>query len=131
MHSDSKRDINVLLVDDNRDVRTFFEDRLKRLGYVVATVANAEEALRLFACEPASVVVTDILMDELNGVGLITQLRERFPETKIIAMSGGGYVSSQNWLTLASTAGALRTLEKPFSIPDLVAAINEVLEVGA
>ena len=121
-----RSDVEILIVDDDSGLRTLLERALQREGYPVATVASAEDACRLLALEPAQIVITDIFMDQMNGLELIRRLCEQDATVRIIAISGGGYVQGENCLDLAARAGALRVFEKPFLLPELLAAIHEI-----
>lgn len=117
----------ILVIDDDAPFRSVLEQMLTRAGYEVATAGNGREGLELQRKAPAPLVITDLIMPEKEGMETIIELRRDFPETKIIAISGGGRHGSQDFLPIAQKLGAVRTLEKPFSREHLLEAVTAVL----
>ena len=76
--------------------------------------------------QPPDLVITDIYMPDRGGLEVIIELRKKFPTIKIIAISGN--VSGKNALRVAETLGAQRTLRKPFPVPELVQAAEQLVE---
>ena len=116
----------VLVVDDDPSVRNFLQMVLEVEGYEVEHAADGNEALAAQRRNPATVIVTDIFMPQAEGIETIVKLREEFPQTSIIVMSGGGARSGVDYLAVARELGAARTLKKPFSPQDLIDAVREV-----
>lgn len=116
----------ILLIDDDTQLRELVAMLLTTVGHVVTTASEGEEGVRLFRANPVDLVITDIVMPNQEGIETIMKLRAEFPGLGIIAMSGGANFSS-TWLRMASKLGASRTLPKPFTIPQLTAAVDEVL----
>lgn len=115
----------VLVVDDDVATSGLARQILELDGYSVREAPNGEAALHLYREEPSDVVLTDMAMPRMGGLELIEVLRKEFPETKIIAMSGGG-----NILDDALTRGADRAVAKPFSPATLSQLIGDLLEGG-
>jgi DNA-binding response OmpR family regulator len=116
----------VLIVDDDPGVRNFLRMVLEVEGYEVEYAADGNQALAAQRQNPAAVVVTDIFMPEAEGIETIVKLREEFPATGIIVMSGGGTRGNADYLALARELGAARTLKKPFGPQELIDAVREV-----
>jgi len=116
----------VLVVDDDAGIRNFLRMLLELEGYEVATVGNGIEALDAQRKNPAAIVVTDIFMPDGEGMETIVQLREEFPQVRIIVMSGGGAYRGADYLKLARELGAVRALKKPFPPQELLDAMREV-----
>ena len=76
---------------------------------------------------PFDLVITDIVMPENDGLEVIIALRCNYPETKVIAMSGGGYVNSRDYLLMAKELGASMALSKPFEYNILQSEIRRLL----
>jgi CheY-like chemotaxis protein len=85
------------------------------------------EALRLTATFPFDLMITDMLMPEMDGVETIMAIRREYPEVKIIAMSGGGRHVGIETLECARALGAHATLEKPFEFSTLLAHVQGLL----
>src|SRR4029077_10186536 len=80
--------------------------------------SNGRIGLALYRHRPADLVITEILMPELNGLDMLLELTREFLHAKVIAISGAG--RQQNVLDAAKLLGARRTLQKPFSMPRLL-----------
>lgn len=117
----------ILLVDDNDQLRRLLARVLDRAGYRVIEARHGGEALAHQRREPADLVITDLIMPEKEGIETILELRQVNPQTRIIAMSGGGRVNATDYLTLAAALGASRTMAKPFSEEELLTAVREAL----
>lgn len=117
----------VLLVDDDPRVRRILRKRLELGGYRVIEAVDADAALAAYRSAPADVVITDVIMPGKSGHELINELREDFPQAKIIAISGALDQNIQRLLQTASEQGALRTLPKPFTTDQLLGIVDEVL----
>jgi DNA-binding response OmpR family regulator len=117
----------ILIVDDETLVRRTLRAMLERAGHVVDEADNGETALRVFAAETPDLVITDIVMPDREGVETIGDLRKANPDLPIIAISGGGSIGEDFFLTLAAQFGATRTLSKPIRQADLLAAVDACL----
>ena len=82
----------------------------------------------MFRRSNADVVITDIIMPEKEGLETIREMRRIKQDLKIIAMSGGGKVSADNYLEIAKIFGASRVISKPFTKSEMVSAVRELLE---
>lgn len=122
--------VTVLVVDDDAMLREFIVQLLTRRGYAVMEAENGRHALAMVEGRSFRVVITDIVMPDMEGLATIRQLRARLGgTTRIIAISGEGGDRTQ-YLRHAAAFGADATLEKPFAPPDLLALIDEVLGAG-
>lgn len=117
----------ILLVDDDNDFRETLGRVLVRAGYEVRQATNGREAVTLYREAPADLVITDLIMPEREGIETILELRRLQPEVRVIAMSGGGRVGPGDYLRMAQSLGAKRTLSKPFPSDQLIKAIEDVL----
>lgn len=115
---------SILVVDDEPELRDLMTRVLKRGGHQVTCAANGLEASRAVANQHFDVVVTDVIMPEKDGIQVINELRRKYPQVKIIAMSGGGHVSRDQYLKIAKGLGAHALLEKPFSNDELLATVE-------
>ena len=80
----------VLVVDDEVEIRTLLSRRLQRAGYTVDEAGDGQEALALVDREAPDVVVTDMSMPRLDGLGLLQELRRRDPDLPVIVLTGHG-----------------------------------------
>ena len=117
----------VLVVEDDGMLRSYLRELLEGEGYRVALAANGREGVaRARALGPA-LVLTDLLMPELDGIDLIRLLREDTSPPEIVAMSGAGRVHGETWLAIAARLGATQVLEKPLDTAKLLAAIGALV----
>ena len=117
----------ILIVDDDPSFRTVLRMMLLKRGYDVIEAGDGNEALQLMETRGAEVVVTDLIMPEKEGLETIQELRSRYPETKVIAMSGGGDFTGQDILAVARILGAHSVLAKPFTSQQIAAALDGVI----
>jgi len=121
--------VRILLIDDDDDFRNMLRTALEQDGYVVEEARNGHEGSQCYRTAPADLVILDLLMPQQEGLETIQTLRQEFPEVKIIAISGG--TGRLNFLPLARRFGALRTLQKPFTLQQLHDAVREILQPPA
>lgn len=117
---------NVLLVEDNADLRELMRRALEDDGFAVDAAPDGLTALALQRNAPADVVVTDIFLPAGDGIETIMALRRDFPFSRIVAISGGAGSLDIDYLPLALKLGAHKALAKPFGIDELISAVREV-----
>jgi CheY-like chemotaxis protein len=128
----------ILIVDDEEHVRAALKQVLERAGYEVAVAATGNEGLELMKRERADLVITDVIMPGIDGITTARKIREKFRNTRIIVMSGGGKaapepyepdaISTRSYLASASSAGADRTLTKPFDRQEILRVVRSLLD---
>jgi len=116
----------ILIVDDDEQVRSMLRLTLERAGFDVAEAADGLEAVRAHRRAPADLVITDIVMPEMEGIETIRELRRERPDLPIIAISGGGQIAPEGYLQVAGKIGAARTFTKPVDRGELLAAVREL-----
>jgi len=117
----------VLVIDDDEQVRALLYEILDRAGFAVIEASNGVEGLKLYRSQPADLVITDLIMPEKEGVETIMELRDQFPNARIIAISGGQRAGGRDYLPIAARLGARRTVAKPFSRQEILEAVRETL----
>jgi two-component system chemotaxis response regulator CheY len=121
----------ILIIDDEASIRRPLQILLERAGHEVVSAANGSEAVRLWRRRAGDMVITDIHMPEKNGLEAIIELRQIAPETRILAMSGGDLNTRVDVLGNATLLGAVHTISKPFTLTEMLQAVERVLEAGA
>ncbi len=116
----------ILIIDDEEPIRVLLRSALEATGYEVMEAANGRQGLELYRHRPTDLVITDILMPELNGLDMLLELTREFLNAKVIAISGAG--GEKNVLDVAKLLGARQTFQKPFSMPQLLGAVRYELE---
>jgi len=117
----------ILIIDDDAQTRRTIRRVLEGARHEVVEARNGEVGISLYREEPADLVITDMIMPEVDGLATITILRQDYPDVKIIAISGGGSIGSDAYLYAAENLGVLRTLPKPFGKSELLGAVQELL----
>lgn len=117
----------ILLIEDDDQLRGLLIKVLSRSGYAVREACNGREGSEILEREKFDAIVTDIVMPEQEGLETISQLRAQGLKIKVIAMTGGGRFSPDNYLALARQLGADATLAKPFSGKQLIEMLESVI----
>jgi CheY-like chemotaxis protein len=112
----------ILCIDDEEQARRLFKVALEDAGYRVLTAENRAHGLRLLEQQQVDLILVDIFIPDMDGLELILRLRKIRPSNKIIAISAGA-----NYLDLAKHLGANDTLQKPFSVQELLATVSSHL----
>lgn len=120
----SLRAQRVLVVDDEAIARDNLTHVFRKEGYVVEAAGNGVEALGLLEKAPADLVITDLKMSQMDGLQLLTQVRERSPETEVVLVTGYATVESA---VAAMRQGAVHYLCKPVNIAELRKTVNDIL----
>lgn len=117
--------LRVLVIDDQKQMLTTLGNLLRRAGHEVVLANSGREGLSRIAENDIEVLITDMLMPDMDGIEVIKTLRVKHPGLWIVAMSGGGRMLSANVaLTLSRAFGADRVLYKPFRTAELLAALE-------
>jgi len=114
----------VLVVDDNAEVRMMLEDALTALGYQTRTVADGAAAVRAVIDESPDVVLLDVYMPGLSGVGALPTIVALAPHAKVIMISGA---ANEDVLKRSLAFGAHDYVTKPFEISSLSRALETAL----
>lgn len=119
----------ILLVDDEDLLREGVREILEMSDYTVIEARDGEEALSLFAINNVDLVISDIVMPNMDGVDFVSRLRESFPDVPILTISGGSRVVSARFgLDSALLSGANASLTKPFNAKQLLEKVQQLLE---
>ncbi len=119
--------IHILVVDDEEAIRNLTQEGIKRAGYECSIARNGEEALKVLGERNVDVVITDIMMPGLNGVGLTKIIKEKY-DSDIIIMTG--YIEDFSYETVIGK-GASDFIEKPAGVRELIVRLKRVLRERA
>jgi len=114
----------IVVIDDDCDSLAYLTTLLSRRGVRCAAFWRSQEALDYIRTHPVAVVVTDIFMPEVDGVQLISAIKDCRPEAAVIALSG----YNQSYLRCMKLLGAIAAISKPVDPAALVAAIDRCLD---
>ena len=118
----------ILLVEDNNDLRSMLKSSLEKQGYLVIEAGDGKEALLKYKSTVVDLVITDLVMPEQDGIGLIMDLKKIKRDLRFIAISGGGKAGPANYLSIARTMGASAVFSKPFSVNEFIDKVREIIE---
>lgn len=117
--------MKILVVDDDPRIREIFRMWLEREGFEVFEAENGMEGVKVQRQQPVDMLICDLIMPVQEGIETITQFRHEFPSIGIIAISGGGKIGPDSYLTVAEHLGAWRVFKKPVDMKELIAAIHD------
>ena len=117
----------VLVVDDSADIRGMLQAQLEMEGFDVATAPDGARALALLGRQRTDLIITDLFMPDKDGIETILEIREKYPALQIVAMSGWDSRQGSDYLKVAREIGAVRTVKKPFELPDIVKIVRDLM----
>ncbi len=118
----------VLVVDDDRSLRQFLSIWLKREGYAVRAAANGREGLHEMTRDAADVVLTDLTMEGIDGMGVLKGVKEHWPDSEVVMITA--YGTTENAVA-AMKHGAYDYITKPFNVDELKLVLDRVFEKRA
>ena len=125
MASDSKK--HILIVDDDEMMRAFIRELLLINDFEITEAANGKLGLKEFRENTPDLVITDIIMPEMEGISFIRELRSHNEEIPIIAMTGNVHGRMEEYLDISSQLGADEILRKPIKSQEFLDAIERLL----
>ena len=117
----------ILVVDDEPQMRRLIARILTGAGHKVHEAANGRDGIGVFQRVHPALVITDIVMPEMEGIEMIRELRQEAPTIPILAISGGGPAV---YLRAATGLGATATLAKPFGAAAFLSTVERLLKEG-
>lgn len=121
-----ERTVSILVVDDEQIVLDSIKRHLKKDDYVIHTAKDAREALDLFETTPVDIVLTDLMMPEIDGLELMKEIKSRVPGTPVIMITGYATI---NTALQATQLGAFDYIAKPFTRVELKSVIQRAADV--
>ncbi len=114
-----------LIVDDEAPLRAVLRRILEQQGFTCRDAASGVEAVALLEEAPAALVLTDYHMPEMDGVALLHTIRERWPDTAVVMVTG---VSDVDLAVQCLAAGAMDYVTKPFRVDEIRGRVGQALE---
>ncbi|OHC76111.1 MAG: hypothetical protein A3G18_05680 [Rhodospirillales bacterium RIFCSPLOWO2_12_FULL_58_28] len=121
---------HVLVIDDEEMVRKTIKMILEKVGFEVSLAGNGKQGMEMVVSRPPELIITDMIMPEMDGVETTMEIRSKYPDIKIVAISGGGRVHNLDFLKYAKEMGAHAILPKPFTKEELLGAVLMAMENG-
>ena len=117
--------MKILIIDDDYRIRNLFRMWLEREGFDVFEAENGMEGMVIQRLNSMDLIICDLIMPVQEGIETITQLKNEFPDVGIIAISGGGKIGPDSYLSVAQHLGAWRVFTKPVDMRLMVKTIKE------
>jgi CheY-like chemotaxis protein len=117
----------ILVFDDEPSILLMIKKMLEKGGHEVDIALNGKEGMTLFEKNKPDLLITDIIMPEKEGLETIFELRRKYPDLKIIAISGGGRIGPDGYLPGAKLLGANAVFTKPLVPKEFLQAVSELL----
>jgi DNA-binding response OmpR family regulator len=117
----------IFVFDDEPSILLMIKKMLEKEGHEVDIALNGRAGMELFDKYIPDLLITDIIMPEQEGMETIITLRKKFPDLKIIAISGGGRLVSEGYLPSAKILGANVVFNKPLVQKEFVKAVSTLL----
>jgi len=114
----------ILLAEDDTSMREYLQRALQRVGYEVSAVGCGTEAMPLLETERFDLLLTDIVMPEMDGIELAQRCAEICPQTRVMFITGFAAVT----LKASREAPRAKMLSKPFHLKDLVLEVERMFE---
>ena len=121
--------LDVLIIDDEMDIRDIISDILKDEGFSSRTAANSTQAFKAIAEKTPNAVILDIWLQgsELDGLGILEIIKKQYPLMPVIVISGHGTIETA---VSAIKMGAYDYLEKPFTHDKIIILLKRACEAS-
>ncbi|PCJ57362.1 MAG: response regulator [Planctomycetota bacterium] len=117
----------ILLVDDDDGFRASIIICLTLEDYSVIGASNGIEALEVMLDQEIDILITDILMPEMDGIELALKIKKEYPQLKTIGITGGGMLGDSENVSKMSKAFFSSYLKKPFESNELLEKIEALI----
>lgn len=119
--------IRILLAEDDDSMREYLVRALEKTGYAVKAVDRGTAAIPLLEAETFDLLLTDIVMPEMDGIELAQRAAQMAPSTRVMFITGFAAVALKSGATPANA----KVLSKPFHLRDLVAEVDRMFRVDS
>ena len=116
--------LRILLAEDDESMRVYLTRALERVGYLVTAVDRGTAAVPLLESEPFDLLLTDIVMPEMDGIELAQKAAAIAPDIRVMFITGFAAVALQG----GRTAPEAKLLSKPFHLKDLVMEVDRIFQ---
>ena len=119
---------SILLVEDDDQIRTMLRVLLTSSGHDLSEAPNGKGVCNMHEQQRFDLVITDLVMPDIDGLEVIMELRSKDQNVRIMAISGAEDGRADSYLRIARKLGALHTLSKPFSNEEFMDTVRQALE---
>lgn len=120
---------DILIIDDEKDIRELVSDILQDEGYATRTVGTAEDCMDQIEAQPPGLMILDIWLKDssMDGIDILVRVKRERPEIPIVIISGHGNIEIA---VAAIKQGAYDFIEKPFNIDQLLLVVKRAMETS-
>ncbi len=118
----------ILIIDDDEQHNLFLQASLEVKGYDVESANSGKKAKALYQEKKYDVIVTDIIMPDMDGFEVILDLRRMGMSDRTIAISGGGRTAAEDYLVTAEHFDVAATFNKPIDLDAFRAKVEEIIQ---
>ena len=120
---------DILIIDDERDIRELISEILIDEGYKTRLAGTSDAAMRLIADERPAMLILDIWLKDsaMDGIDILKSVKSNYPDIPVVIISGHGNIEIA---VAAIKQGAFDFIEKPFNIDQLIVVIRRAMEVA-
>jgi len=112
----------ILVIDEEEPIRALLRIALEGAGHEVLEASNGRRGLALYRARAADLIITDLVMPEVDGLEMMLELTRNFLNVKVIALSAG--LEGEASLHVAKLLGARQTIQKPFDMETVLSAVR-------
>ncbi|NDH27103.1 MAG: sigma-54-dependent Fis family transcriptional regulator, partial [Rhodobacteraceae bacterium] len=120
---------DILIVDDERDIRELIADILEDEGFSARKVGTADDCMREVMTAPPNLLILDIWLkdSDMDGIDILKRVKKEYPNIPVVIISGHGNIEIA---VAAIKQGAYDFIEKPFNIDQLLVVIKRAMETS-
>jgi len=116
----------ILIVDDEPEILQLLQQIFERHGYAAVTAENGRQAVEILEEQSFGIVLTDLKMPEMDGMRLLSHIKEKSPDTEVVVITGYGSIESA---VTAMKKGAYEYIIKPIKVDEILLLIRRVVEL--
>lgn len=117
----------ICVIDDDASVRHTLCAQLTAAGFQTVEAGEGTTGLQIIKTRRPAVAIVDIIMPEREGLSTIQEIRDEYPDTRILAISGGGIGDADRYLQFAQSLGADDTMMKPLRTAEFIERVNRLI----
>jgi DNA-binding NtrC family response regulator len=121
---------SILVIDDDPLVVSLMQRMLQADNWDIRIAQNGRDAIEQIDLHIPDLIITDIVMPDMEGLEIIAGLKKSHPQIRIIAVSGSGRGQAVDYLAYAEKLGAFATLTKPFRREELLQLVRRALDTS-
>jgi CheY-like chemotaxis protein len=118
---------HIIVIDDDAVLRQIITLTLEAAGHTVIRCENGKKAVEILSYAHPDLLITDLLMPEMDGIETLRAARQLCPALPILAISGGSHGNPDDYLGMAKVFGATETMPKPFRPAELLGVVTRML----